>query len=70
MVASHKRLVERILLVWRNAEKKMPQVQLWGADESDKLIIARQICAEMGLGLLYLPVKLVPQKADELEGFG
>jgi hypothetical protein len=68
IVASHKRLVARILLVWQNAKEKISQVQLWGADESDKLIIARQVCAEMGLGLWYLPAELVPQKADNLEG--
>lgn len=69
IVNSHKHLVDRILLVWQNTREKLPTVQLWGTDETSKLIIARQACAEMGLDLWHLPAELVPLKADEIEIF-
>ena len=59
LVDSHKRLVEKILFVWKNDKEKLPHVQLLGNDETSKLIIARRACAEIGLSLWYLPAELM-----------
>jgi AAA+ superfamily predicted ATPase len=50
-------------------EKKLAVIGLWGIDESSKLVIARQACANIGLGLCYIPAELVPSKAEEREFF-
>lgn len=69
IVDSHKQLVERILLVCHNMKERMPLIQLWGSDETSKLIVARRACAEMGMELWQLPSELIPVKIDEMQSF-
>ncbi|HEV2389833.1 MAG TPA: AAA family ATPase, partial [Nitrososphaerales archaeon] len=69
IVSSHERIVKRVVLLWKEAQNRVPIVQLWGQDETNKLTIAKKACAEVGLGLWQVPAELVPTKADEMERF-
>jgi AAA+ superfamily predicted ATPase len=71
LVSSHKCLVERILFSWRtsSSKEKLPPIQLWGIDETSKLVIAQKACADLGLTLWQLPAEMIPTKAGELDSF-
>ncbi len=69
MVGSHQRVVQRVLLLWKDSREKLPLVELWGQDEESKVSIAWNACAQVGLKLSHISAELVPSRADEMEHF-
>ena len=82
IVASHKLLVERVLLVWssnnnknmknrknKKNKEKFPCIKLWGTDKTSKLNIAKWACNEIGLDLWHFPGELVPTRPEEIASF-
>jgi ATP-dependent 26S proteasome regulatory subunit len=71
IVESHNHLLDSILLACQKNMngKLLPIIQLWGIDETSKVIIAKRACAKMGVDLWYLPAELVPSKADDMNFF-
>jgi SpoVK/Ycf46/Vps4 family AAA+-type ATPase len=60
-------IVEKIILLWQKGGGKMPLVQLWGTENSNKLAIAENACARAGLNLWHLEGEFAPSKYDEVE---
>ncbi len=66
LLDSHRSVVEKILLLLQNGERKMPLVQLLGAEES-KLTVAKNACSQLGLNLWQMDGEFIPSKYDEIE---
>jgi SpoVK/Ycf46/Vps4 family AAA+-type ATPase len=64
---SHKRLAEKVVHLWKDGEGKIPLVQIWGAEESTKLTVAKSACARVGLNLWQMDGEFTPAKFDEIE---
>ena len=69
LVDSHQRIVQRVTLLWKTAQGKLPVAQLWGVDDASKVSIAKEACAQVGLALWQLPAELIPPRADDMERF-
>ena len=67
LLDSHRSVVEKILLLLQNGERKMHVVQLWGEDESTKLAVAKYACSRLGLNLWQMEGEFIPSKYDEIE---
>lgn len=66
LVASHQTIADRILQLWQQPQKRLPVIQLWGANEQTKRAIAQRVASQCQAQLLALPTELLPRESERL----
>jgi ATP-dependent 26S proteasome regulatory subunit len=64
---SHRSIVRQVISIWRDGQgkRRLPNVQLRGADVTSRSEIAAEVCREMGLGLFSLAANSIPSDPRE-----
>jgi len=68
LVPTQREVAQGIALSWARAEGELPVVQLCGADESTRRLIAEAACTGAGLHCFALAAESIPTSAGEVEG--
>ena len=69
LVPSHQALAEKVVAVWREPQRKLPAIELYGADEPSRRDIGSAACASVGLQLCVISSELIPGGGSEFEDF-
>jgi len=68
LAPSHAAQARNIAATWGLPHRRLPVIQLYGADEPTKRAIAASGCAEAGLGIYSLAADQIPANALEADG--
>ena len=68
LVPTQREVAQSIALSWSRAEGELPLVQLCGADEITRRLIAEAACTGSGLNCFALAAESIPTSAGEIEG--